>query len=92
MRLARTRCGASRQEVTQMRSALQRLRIAAAVNNINVRDEHGYVVLVSPNHPHGLGVAVELRGELYVKLPDDVDEEEVTTIDADIVIEWVSLV
>lgn len=75
-----------------MRSAMQRLRIAASVHNINVRDEHGYVVLVKENHPHGLGVAVEVRGDLYVKLPDDVDEEEVATIDPDIVMEWVSLV
>lgn len=75
-----------------MRSALQRLRIAAAVHNVDVRDERGYVVLVAANHPHGLGVAVEVRGELYVRLPDDVEEEEVATIDADIVLEWVSSV
>lgn len=75
-----------------MRSALQRLRIAAAANDINVRDERGYVVLVAANHPHGLGVAVEVRGEVYVKLPDNIDEEEVATIDPDIVMEWVSLV
>lgn len=47
-------------------------------------------MLVSRNHPHPLGVAVEVRGDIYVRLPDDVDEEEVQTIDADIVMEWVS--
>jgi hypothetical protein len=67
---------------------LQRLRLAAAVNDVAVRDEHGYVVLISNTHPHGLGVAIEIRGALYVRLPDGVEEEEVMTVDADVVIEW----
>ena len=71
-----------------MRSPLQRLRLAAAVNDVAVRDEHGYVLLISNGHPHGLGVAVEVRGALFVRLPDDVEEEEVMTVDADVVIEW----
>ena len=75
-----------------MRSALQRLRIAAAIHNITVRDERGYVVLVSANHPHALGIAVEVRSEVYVRLPDDIDEEEVTTTDADIVLEWLTFI
>lgn len=73
-----------------MRSALQRLRIAAAIHNVTVRDEGRHVVLIPIAHPHRLGVAVELRGETYVRLPDDVDEEEVHTTDADIVMEWLS--
>lgn len=72
-----------------MPSPMQRLRIAAAANDISVRDEGRFVVLVSKNHPHGLGVAVEVRDEAYVWLPDDVTDEEVLTIDADVVIEWV---
>ena len=73
-----------------MRSALQRLRIAAATNNIDVRDEGRFVVLVPREHPHGLGVAVEVRDDLYVRLPDDADDEEIRTTDPDIVLEWVA--
>jgi hypothetical protein len=50
-----------------MGSPLQRLRLAAAANDVAVRDERGYVVLVSSGHPHGLGVAVEVRGDVYVR-------------------------
>lgn len=71
------------------RSALQRLRLAAAVHDIFVRDEGRYIVLVSANHPHGLGVAIEVRGDVYARLPDDVDERELETGDVDVVIEWV---
>lgn len=75
-----------------MRSALQRLRIAAATHDVTIRDEGRYVVLVARDHPHGLGVAVEVRDEIYVRLPDSREDEEVRTTDADIVIEWVSSV
>ena len=70
------------------RSALQRLRLAAAANNVKVRDEGSFVVLVAEDHPHGLGVAVEVRDQLYVRLPDELADEEVSTIDADVAIEW----
>ena len=71
-----------------MRSALQRLRIAAT-HDVDFRDERRYVVLVANGHPHGLGVAVEVRGDLFVRLPDSRYDEEVQTIDLDIVMEWV---
>jgi hypothetical protein len=83
-----SRRGAGREEAL-MRSALQRLRIAAAVNDIELRDEGTSVVLVSRGHPHGLGVAVEVRGNIYVRLPDELDEPELDTADVDVVVEWV---
>jgi hypothetical protein len=40
------------------------------------------------DHPHGLGVAVEVHGELYVRIPDELAGEEFSTLDADVAIEW----